>query len=58
MTLTWLIIGAILLVFAIVNRINKSEKEDFEDRDNWHSVRNVFYFFYIYTKQHINIQLL
>jgi len=34
MTLTWLIIGAILLVFAIVNRINKSEKEDFEDRDN------------------------
>ena len=34
MTLTWLIIGGILLVIAIVNRINKSEKENFEDRDN------------------------
>jgi|TARA_B110000003_G_scaffold224957_1_gene225583 hypothetical protein len=34
MTMTWLIIGGILLVFAIVNRINKSKDENFEDRDN------------------------
>lgn len=34
MTVTWLIIGAILIVFAIVNRINKSKEEKFEDRDN------------------------
>lgn len=34
MTMTWLIIGGILLVFAIVNRINKSKDEKFEDRDN------------------------
>jgi hypothetical protein len=32
--MTWLIIGGILLVFAIVNRINKSKDEKFEDRDN------------------------
>jgi hypothetical protein len=32
--MTWLIIGGILLVFAIVNRINKSKDENFEDRDN------------------------
>ena len=58
MTLTWLIIGGILLVFAIVNRINKSEKEDFEDRDNWHSTRNVFYFFIFVGNNTLNIQLL
>jgi hypothetical protein len=34
MTITWLIIGGVLLVFAIVNRFNKSKKEKFEDRDN------------------------
>tara|TARA_B100000780_G_scaffold100870_1_gene70449 strand:- start:5850 stop:5954 length:105 start_codon:yes stop_codon:yes gene_type:complete len=34
MTMTWLIIGGILVVFAIVNRINKSKDEKFEDRDN------------------------
>ena len=34
MTVTWLIIGGILVVFAIVNRINKSKEEKFEDRDN------------------------
>ena len=34
MTVTWLIIGGILIVFAIVNRINKSKDEKFEDRDN------------------------
>ena len=34
MTMTWLIIVGILLVFAIVNRINKSKDENFEDRDN------------------------
>jgi|TARA_B100001059_G_scaffold197841_1_gene203453 hypothetical protein len=34
MTVTWLIIGGILIVFAIVNRINKSKEEKFEDRDN------------------------
>jgi hypothetical protein len=34
MTMTWLIIGGILLVLAIVNRINKSKDENFEDRDN------------------------
>ena len=34
MTVTWLIIGGILIVFAIVNRINKSNEEKFEDRDN------------------------
>jgi hypothetical protein len=32
--MTWLIIGGILLVLAIVNRINKSKDENFEDRDN------------------------
>jgi hypothetical protein len=30
----WLIIGGILLVFAIVNRYNKSKEENFENRDN------------------------
>ena len=34
MTVTWLIIGGILIVFAIVNRINKSKEEKLEDRDN------------------------
>ena len=34
MTVTWLIIVGILIVFAIVNRINKSKEEKFEDRDN------------------------
>ena len=34
MTVTWLIISGILIVFAIVNRINKSKEEKFEDRDN------------------------
>ena len=34
MTVTWLIIGGILIVFAIVNRINKYKEEKFEDRDN------------------------
>ena len=34
MTITWLIIGGVLLVFALVNRYNKSKKENFEDRDN------------------------
>ena len=34
MTITWLIIGGALLVFAIVNRFNKSKEEKFEDRDN------------------------
>ena len=34
MTVTWIIIGGILIVFAIVNRINKSKEEKFEDRDN------------------------
>ena len=34
MSVTWLIIGGILIVFAIVNRINKSKEEKFEDRDN------------------------
>ena len=34
MTLSWLVIGGILLVFAIINRINKSKEEKFEDRDN------------------------
>jgi len=29
-----LIIGGVLLVFAIVNRFNKSKEEKFEDRDN------------------------
>ncbi len=32
--MTWLIICGILLVFAIINRVNKSKKEDFEKRDN------------------------
>ena len=27
MTITWLIIGGVLLVFALVNRYNKSKKE-------------------------------
>jgi hypothetical protein len=34
MSITWLIIGGVLLVFALVNRYNKSKKETFEDRDN------------------------
>ena len=34
MTITWLIIGGVLLVFALVDRYNKSKKENFEDRDN------------------------
>lgn len=34
MTITWLIISGVLLVFAIVNRFNKSKEEKFEDRDN------------------------
>ena len=34
MNLLLLIIGGILIVFAIVNRINKSKEEKFEDRDN------------------------
>jgi hypothetical protein len=34
MTITWLLIGGVLLVFAILNRINKSKEEKFEDRDN------------------------
>ena len=37
MYLMWLIIGGILLIFAIVNRISKSKEEKFEDRDNWHT---------------------
>ena len=32
--MTWLIMSAILIAFAIVNRINKSKEEKFEDRDN------------------------
>ncbi len=32
--MTILIIGGVLLVFAIVNRFNKSKEEKFEDRDN------------------------
>ena len=34
MSITWLIIGGVLLVFALVNRYNKSKKENFEGRDN------------------------
>ena len=34
MSITWLIIGGVLLVFALVNRYNKSKEENFEDRDN------------------------
>ena len=34
MSITWLIIGGILLVFALVNKYNKSKEENFEDRDN------------------------
>ena len=34
MKLLLLIIYGILIVFAIVNRINKSKEEKFEDRDN------------------------
>ena len=34
MSITWLIIGGVILVFALVNRYNKSKEEKFEDRDN------------------------
>jgi len=34
MTITWLIIGGVLLIFALVNRYYKSKEENFEDRDN------------------------
>jgi hypothetical protein len=34
MTITWVIIGGVLLVLAIINRFNKSKEEKFEDRDN------------------------
>jgi len=34
MSISWLIIGGVLLVFALVNRYNKSKEENFEDRDN------------------------
>ena len=34
MSITWLIIGGVLLVFALVNRYSKSKEEKFEDRDN------------------------